>query len=153
MGDISRCTIFGSTERVHVADNADVQDAYLNTMSGHIHVGAGSFFGHQVMILTGSHDYAPHKGGRATPVVPYEGKDIFIEEGVWVASRAIIQAANKGPRRIGKYSTICAGAVVTKDVPPWAMVGGNPAKIIKYLYPQEEFLDQHAEFNRGPEGG
>lgn len=39
---------------------------------------------------------------------------------------------------IGKYAVVAAGAVVTKDVPDYAVVGGVPAKVIKYLDPNEQ---------------
>ncbi|MBQ7278425.1 MAG: sugar O-acetyltransferase [Clostridia bacterium] len=39
---------------------------------------------------------------------------------------------------IGEYAVVAAGAVVTKDVPPYAVVGGVPAKVIKYLDPKEQ---------------
>ena len=39
---------------------------------------------------------------------------------------------------IGEYSVVAAGAVVTKDVPPYAVVGGVPAKVIRYLDPNEQ---------------
>jgi len=39
--------------------------------------------------------------------------------------------------RIGRGAVIAAGAVVTKDIPPYAIVGGNPAKIIKFRFEQD----------------
>lgn len=39
---------------------------------------------------------------------------------------------------IGTGAVIAAGSVVTKDVPPYAIVGGNPAKIIKYRFSEEK---------------
>ena len=39
---------------------------------------------------------------------------------------------------IGEYAVVAAGAVVTKDVPDHAVVGGVPAKVIKYLDPSEQ---------------
>jgi maltose O-acetyltransferase len=53
---------------------------------------------------------------------------IVIEDDVWIGAAAIIL---KGVR-IGRCSIIAAGAVVTRDVPPYAIVGGNPAKVIQY---------------------
>lgn len=54
------------------------------------------------------------------------GADVVIEDYVWVASRVTILPGV----RIGKGAVIAAGAVVTKDVPSMAVVGGVPAKII-----------------------
>jgi acetyltransferase-like isoleucine patch superfamily enzyme len=54
---------------------------------------------------------------------------IKIEQGAWVTAGAIILPGVT----IGKNSIVAAGAVVTKDVPPYTLVGGVPAKIIKNL--------------------
>jgi acetyltransferase-like isoleucine patch superfamily enzyme len=55
-------------------------------------------------------------------------KPIEIKEGAWIGFNVIIL---KGVT-IGKGAVVGAGSVVTKDVPDFAVVGGNPAKIIKY---------------------
>lgn len=47
---------------------------------------------------------------------------------VWIGARAIILL---GYKRIGKGVIICAGSVVTKDFTDYAIVGGNPARVIK----------------------
>lgn len=57
------------------------------------------------------------------PITP-----LTVLDDVWIGSRAIILP---GCTRIGHGAIIGAGAVVTKDVPDWAIVGGNPAIIIK----------------------
>ncbi len=54
---------------------------------------------------------------------------IVIEDGAWIGAGAIIL---KGVT-IGTKSVVAAGAVVTKDVPPYVIVGGNPARILKEM--------------------
>lgn len=60
--------------------------------------------------------------------------DTVIADGCWIGSRAMIMQGVK----LGEGAVIATGAVVTKDVPPYAIVGGVPAKIIKYRFPQEQ---------------
>ena len=54
--------------------------------------------------------------------------DIIIEDGVWIGYRVYV----KEGVRIGKEAVIGAGAVVTKDIPPYAIAVGVPARVIKY---------------------
>lgn len=58
---------------------------------------------------------------------------IILEDDVWLGFRSTIMSGV----RIGKGAVVAAGAVVTKDVPPYAIVGGVPAKIIKYRFPED----------------
>jgi acetyltransferase-like isoleucine patch superfamily enzyme len=58
-----------------------------------------------------------------------KGGEIIIKDGAWVATRAMVL---KGVT-IGKRAVVAAGAVVTKDVPDYAVVAGVPAKVIRYL--------------------
>ena len=60
-------------------------------------------------------------------------RQIIIGNDVWIGTRAIICSGV----RIGNGAIVAAGAVVTKDVPPYAIVGGNPAKVIKYRFDNE----------------
>ena len=59
--------------------------------------------------------------------------DIIVENDVWIGYRATILSGVN----IGQGAIIAAGSVVTKDVPPYAIVGGVPAKVIKYRFPPE----------------
>ena len=84
--------------------------------------------GEDVLFLGGGHVYdnvnipmGEQEDISATP--------LHIAGDVWIGARAIVLP---GCRRIGHGSIIGAGAVVTKDVPDWAIMGGNPAKVIKY---------------------
>lgn len=63
----------------------------------------------------------------------YEGVskgDIIVDDDVWIGYRSIILSGV----HIGQGAVIAAGSVVTKDVPPYAIVGGTPAKVIKFRF-------------------
>ena len=63
---------------------------------------------------------------------PVTKKIITLEDEVWVGANAVIVAGVT----IGKHAVIAAGSVVTKDVPPYSVAAGNPAKIIKKYNPE-----------------
>lgn len=64
-------------------------------------------------------------------VYPY--KKVIVGNDVWIGERAMIM----GGVNIGDGAVIGAGAIVTKDVPPYAIVAGIPAKVIKYRFSDE----------------
>lgn len=106
------------------------KSVYFNTRSGKITVGKNTVFGEEVMILTGKHISISEAGSISElHAVPESGRDIKIGTGCYIGSGAIII----GPVNIDDYAVICAGAVVTKDVPTRSMVAGVPAKEIKKL--------------------
>lgn len=59
--------------------------------------------------------------------------NIVIEDDVWIGYGAMIMSGV----HIGQGAVIAAGSVVTKDVPPYAIVGGSPAKIIRFRFESE----------------
>lgn len=89
--------------------------------------------GENVMMGEGCFIYTrSHKFDRTDVPMCMQGfkeyKPVIISDDVWIGSRVTILPGVK----IGKGAVIGAGAVVTKDVPNYAVVGGVPAKIIKY---------------------
>lgn len=58
---------------------------------------------------------------------------IVIKDDVWVGANSLILSGVT----IGQGAVVAAGSVVTKDVPPYAIVGGNPAKIIRYRFEEK----------------
>ena len=70
---------------------------------------------------------------RRSADVPVESRPVIIEDNVWVCLATVII---KGVT-IGSNSVVAAGAVVTRDVPPNCVVGGNPARIIKTFSDEE----------------
>ena len=80
------------------------------------------------MLITGSHDY--NRFGKDRMTFAYgDGYDIIVEEGVWIGSGSIII----GPCILGKHSVIGAGSVVTKDVAPYSIIMGNPARVLNMI--------------------
>ena len=85
-----------------------------------ITIGTKVAISREAFICTASHDIT--KPNRPLITAP-----ITICDGVWIGARAIILPGVT----IGEGAVVAAGAVVTKDVEPWTVVGGNPAKFIK----------------------
>lgn len=123
-----RYQVHGALERLHIDPTAIVNNALFNVSGGEITIGEYAFFGHHVAVLTGTHDITKFGRERQT-TYPRSGRDVVIEEGVWVASHALVL----GPVRIGAHAVVAAGALVLEDVPPYTVVAGRPAKVIKKI--------------------
>lgn len=75
---------------------------------------------HRIYVATGNHNYKDS-------TMPYTNKPVLIKRGTWVGSCAFI-----GPGvTIGEHCVISAGSIVTKTIPSWSVVQGNPAIVIK----------------------
>jgi acetyltransferase-like isoleucine patch superfamily enzyme len=127
---MSNWTLEGPSERLIIHTKENLVDATFNTNGGTITIDPLVFFGHKVMILTGSHDPEEFGHDRAHNWPKYIENHIHIKEGVWVASGAIVI----GPCVIGKDSVVAAGSVVLPgEYPDKVILGGNPARIIKTI--------------------
>jgi acetyltransferase-like isoleucine patch superfamily enzyme len=72
-----------------------------------------------------------HKQGNMSS---YCRGDIWIGNDVWIGANSTIMDGVS----IGNGAIVATGSIVTKDVPPYAIVGGNPAKIIRYRFTPEQ---------------
>lgn len=139
--------VYGDPERLHIAPTAIVNNALFNLSSGEISVGDYAFFGHNVSVLTGTHDWTTF-GAERQVAVPKSGRDVVIEEGAWVSSNAIVVA----PCRIGAHAVVGVGSLVLRDVEPYTVVAGNPARVLRTIprpgEPEAEQVDPEA----GPAG-
>ena len=86
------------------------------------------FFGHNVCVLAGVHEVDKF-GLERQQAIPRSGYDIEIGEGAWLATNVLVA----GPVKIGAHAVVGGGSVVRKDVPPYAVVAGNPARFIRSL--------------------
>lgn len=94
---------------------------------GGITIGEGSMIGHNVVLATINHDLES-KNDRKNHYAP-----IRIGNHVWIASNAAVLPGVS----IGDWAVVAAGAVVTKNVLPYTVVGGVPAKVIKTISKEE----------------
>ncbi len=102
------------------------KDVFINSGchfqdQGGISIGDGTLIGHNVVLATINHDLIPGNG-RKNHYAP-----IKLGKNVWIGSNATVLPGVT----VGDWAVIAAGAVVTKDVPPYTVVGGTPAKFIK----------------------
>ena len=83
-------------------------------------------------IFTESKNATKHSWVNSSSETPF--RRVKVGNDVWIGVRAMII----GGVSIGDGAVVAAGAIVTKDVPPYAVVAGVPAKVIKYRFPQEQ---------------
>jgi maltose O-acetyltransferase len=109
---------------LEIGDNSGVGIA--SRIYGHVCIGDNVLMGPEVIILTSGHEYA-----NRNMLIRDQGrlpeKPVIIGNDVWIGARAIILPGVK----VADGAVIGAGAVVTKDVPAYTVVGGVPARIIK----------------------
>jgi len=113
--------VFGGRKKVSIGRNTTIQIECLFAGVGMapLRIGANTAIAYRTSILLGSHDPAhPEFGAVVAPVT--------IGDYCFIGACAVIMAGVE----IGDGAVVAAGAVVTKDVPSYAIVGGNPARVI-----------------------
>lgn len=121
---------------LYLGQNSTVGWFTLLDARGGLYIGNNVTIASYVRIIDGKHDIN-------NPSFPASFAPIVINDYAWICTGAIIIQGVT----IGRGAVVAAGAVVTKDVPEYAIVGGNPAKVIgerkarKYDYePRTELL-------------
>ena len=109
-----------------LGDGTSINPHFECLGQGNLTIGAHVHIGEHVSIFTDNHNFE-------TPTcLPYDTqrncKDVTIEDCVWIGSYSLIVPGVT----VGEGAIIAAGAVVTRDVPPLAIVGGSPAAVIRY---------------------
>ncbi|HSM98261.1 MAG TPA: acyltransferase [Gallionella sp.] len=125
-----------SGARLVIGDNSAVNGGTMFVVSDEVTVGNNVWISFDCLIMDhDGHSVAPDVrrrdlpdflNGRPKNWAAVRRAAVMIEDDAWIGARAIIL---KGVT-IGRASIVGAGAVVTKDVPPYSIVGGNPAVVI-----------------------
>ena len=123
-------TINNGVGDVFIGDNTLI--GMSNVIIGPITIGSNVIFAQNIVASGLNHEYSDV----TQPI--YKQKilvaEITIEDDCWIAANSVITAGVT----IGKHSVVAGGSVVTKSVPPYSVVAGNPAKIIKQYNFQSE---------------
>lgn len=126
--NVEQGAYFGSGKDCIVGDEVGFGKNF-KCLNRSLQMGSYIMMGEDVLFLGGEHGHERidipmgHQGGKA------EKTPLIVDDDVWFGARVLVLP---GCKHIGKGVIIGAGAVVTKDVPDYAVVGGNPARIIKF---------------------
>ena len=125
--NVEQGAYFGSGWEVEIGDHSGL--GVNCSVPFNLKVGGDVMMGSDVLILGENHrfddlDHPMRLQGYTAP------SPVRIQDDVWIGARAIILPG----LTIGKGAIIGAGAVVTKDVPPYAICAGNPARVIRFRY-------------------
>lgn len=123
--NVEKGVYFGNGFDLEIGDNSGIG---INCqIHGPVKIGNNVMMGVDVVIIS-----ANHRFDRIDIPMNQQGhqpdRPVIIGDDVWVGTRAILLPGVS----IGDGAIIGAGAVVTKDVPPYAISAGNPASVIKY---------------------
>ena len=126
-------------------------------LGGTVFIGKYCSFASHVRYFGGNHpmEYASmspyfYRKRFGFDVKDIERSTLHVGNDVWCGYGVII---TKGCKRIGNGSVIAAGSVVTHDVPPYAIVAGNPARVLRYRFDQEtiDLLEESCWWELPPE--
>ena len=136
---------FSGINNIQIGNNVSLGTGFtLLSSRAKIYIGDDVMFGQGVTVVTGDHRTdildRPMITVTDSEKSPDNDKDVVFEGDNWVGANAIVL---KGVT-VGKGSVVSAGAVVTHNVPPYAIVGGVPAKVIKYRFSNDE-VAEHKE--------
>ena len=114
------------TYGIRCGKNVSINSGAVIDGRGEIEIGDYTMIGPNVCIASSDHQYL--NTNQPMCMQGHKNAPVKISEDVWVGANATILSGIT----IGQGSIVAAGAVVTKDVPPYAIVAGIPAKVIKH---------------------
>jgi acetyltransferase-like isoleucine patch superfamily enzyme len=123
-------TINNGVGAVHIGEHSRI--GIGNVVIGPVTIGNHVIFAQNIVLSGLNHVYTDI----STPIhlQPVTTAPITVEDDCWIGANAVITAGVT----IGKHSVIAGGAVVTKNIPPFSVAVGNPAKVIKQYNPASQ---------------
>lgn len=120
---------------VSIGENCNFGDYLHLTCINRIQIGNNVLTGRWVTITDNGHGTTDYNSLTIPPAKRslYSKGPVIIEDDVWIGDKATILPGVT----IGKGSVIAANSVVTKDITPYSIAGGNPAKILKSVYHEQ----------------
>lgn len=113
-------------EGLTIGNNVGIAQNCFIQVRGKVIIGNDVIFGPNVSIFSENHNF--NNTELPVSVQGETRKGVIIEDGVWLGTRVVILDGVT----VGKNSIVAAGSVVTKNIEPYTIVGGVPAKLIKY---------------------
>ena len=134
-------SIFKGLENIYISDDVRIaRYAMIYATNARVFIGNKVGIAPYLKIISGNHrtDCVGHfMFDGDIPKRPQDDKDVVIEGDSWFGANVTILSGVK----IGRGSVIAAGAVVTQSCPPYSIVGGIPAKIIKFRFTIEQIIE------------
>ena len=113
-----------------LGNNVNIDSGVYIDLTGMVVFEGNIIVSRGTMIFSHYHEYEKSKPGSSVGSGPFVPTSLTIHKGVWIGAGAIILPKCYD---IGEGSIVASGSVVTKDVPPYSIVAGNPAKVIKEI--------------------
>ena len=138
-------SIFKGVSNFHISSHVRIaRNAVIYSTKAHAYIGSKVGIAPYLKIITGNHSYK--QTGRFMFDANYEkdyeknpddDKDVIIEGDSWFGINVTILSGVT----VGRGSIIASGAVLNKSCPPYSIVGGVPAKVLKYRFTIDEALE------------
>lgn len=125
----------GSSPEIIIGDECRIGQGGTILAINRIHIERDVIFGQSVLVMDHNHAFEDV----TVPIAlqgTTKGGTIRIEEGCWIGFGAAI-VCNEGELVIGRNSVVGVNAVVTRSIPPYSVVSGNPARVVKQFDPSK----------------